>query len=154
VGVSERGQPGRVLVADRLPVLASLLDDGVEVAGVPQHDRVEDQYYAALLFFLAVSVTHNGVWGERQNRMLVPHDDWLCRSIKETARAYSLAILCAWLLGTIGRSLGDIVEAIPYVIVWSGLGLLISPGSSTRSRRQSGATADAEASGHDRARTT
>jgi hypothetical protein len=90
--------------------------------------RVNIEYYAALLFFLAVSVTHNGVWGERQNMMLVPHDDWLRRSIKETARAYGLAILCAWLLGTIGRSLGDIMEAIPYVIVWGGLGLLILAG--------------------------
>jgi hypothetical protein len=90
--------------------------------------RVTVEYYAALLFFLAVSITHNGVWGERQNRMLVPHDDWLRRSVKQTARAYGLAILCAWLLGTIGRSLGDIVEAIPYVIVWGGLGLLILAG--------------------------
>jgi hypothetical protein len=31
--------------------------------------RVTVEYYAALLFFLAVSVTHNGVWGQRQNRM-------------------------------------------------------------------------------------
>jgi hypothetical protein len=68
------------------------------------------------------------VWGERQDRTLVPHDDWLRRSVKETARAYGLAILCAWLLGTIGRSLGDIVEAIPYVIVWGGLGLLVLAG--------------------------
>ena len=90
--------------------------------------RVTVEYYAALLFFLAVSVTQNGAWGERQDRMLVPHDDWLRRSVKETARAYGLAILCAWLLGTIGRSLGDIVEAIPYVIVWGGLGLLILAG--------------------------
>ncbi|HZA81863.1 MAG TPA: integrase core domain-containing protein, partial [Actinomycetes bacterium] len=77
---------------------------------------------------IAVSVTHNGVWGERQDRMLVPHDDWMRRSVKETARGYGLAMLCAWLLGTIGRSLGDIVEAIPYVIVWGGLGLLILAG--------------------------
>jgi hypothetical protein len=90
--------------------------------------RVGVEYYAALLFFLAVSVTHNGVWGERQNRTPVPHDDWMRRSVKETARAYGLAILCAWLLGSIGRSLGDIVEAIPYVIVWGGLGLLILAG--------------------------
>jgi hypothetical protein len=89
--------------------------------------RVTVEYYAGLLFF-AVSITHNGVWGERQSRMLVPHDDWLRRSIKETARAFGLAILCAWLLGTIGRTLGDIVEAIPYVIVWGGLGLLILAG--------------------------
>jgi hypothetical protein len=90
--------------------------------------RVAVEYYAALLFFLAVSITHNGVWGERQNRVLVPRDDWLRRSIKETAGAFGLAVLCAWLLGTIGRSLGDIVEAIPYVIVWGGLGLLILAG--------------------------
>jgi hypothetical protein len=90
--------------------------------------RVTVEYYAALLFFLAVSVTHNGVWGERQNRMLVPRDDWLRRSVKETSRAFGLAIFCAWLLGTVGRLLGDIVEAIPYVIVWGGLGLLILAG--------------------------
>jgi hypothetical protein len=90
--------------------------------------RIIVEYYAALLFFLAVSITHNGVWGERQDRTLVPHDDWLRRSVKETARAYGLAILCAWVLGTIGRSLGDIVEAIPYVIVWGGLGLFILAG--------------------------
>ncbi|HKQ02787.1 MAG TPA: hypothetical protein VJ735_20890 [Actinomycetes bacterium] len=90
--------------------------------------RVTIEYYAALLFFLAVSVTHNGVWGERQKSTLVPHDDWLRRSVKETARVYGLAILCAWLLGTVGRSLGDIVEAIPYVVVWGGFGLLILAG--------------------------
>jgi hypothetical protein len=90
--------------------------------------RVTIEYYAALLFFLAVSITRNGVWGHRQNTMLVPHDDWMCRSIKETAGGFGLAILCAWLLGTIGRSLGDIVETIPYVIVWGGLGLLILAG--------------------------
>jgi hypothetical protein len=59
--------------------------------------RVTVEYYAALLFFLAVSITHNGVW-RAPERMLVPHDDWLRRSIKETARAYGLAVLCAWLL--------------------------------------------------------
>lgn len=90
--------------------------------------RVIVEYYAALLFFLAVSITHNGVWGELQNRMLVPRADWLRRSVKETAGGFGLAILCAWLLGTIGRSLGDIVEAIPSLIVWGGLGLLILAG--------------------------
>jgi hypothetical protein len=60
--------------------------------------------------------------------MLVPYDDWLRRSVKETTRAFGLAILCAWLLGTIGRSLGDIAEAIPSLIVWGGLGLLILAG--------------------------
>jgi hypothetical protein len=54
--------------------------------------RVTVEYYAALLFFLAVSITHNGVWGERQHRMLVPRDDWLRRSLKETARAFGVAI--------------------------------------------------------------
>jgi hypothetical protein len=90
--------------------------------------RVTIEYYAALQFFLAVSITRNGVWGQRQNRMLVPHDDWMRRSIKETAGGFGLAVLCAWLLGTIGRSLGDIVEAIPYVIVWGGFGLLVLAG--------------------------
>ena len=61
--------------------------------------------------------------------MLVPHDDWMRRSIKETAGGFGLAILCAWLLGAIGRSLGDIVEAIPYAILWGGLGLLILAGA-------------------------
>ena len=58
----------------------------------------------------------------------MPRDDWLRRSLKETARAFGVAILCAWLLGTIGRSLGDIVEAIPSLIVWGGFGLLILAG--------------------------
>jgi hypothetical protein len=87
--------------------------------------RVTIEYYAALQFFLAVSITRNGVWGERQNRMLVPHDDWMRRSLKETAGGFGLAILCAWLLGTIGRSLGDIAEAMPAVIVWGGLALIV-----------------------------
>lgn len=87
--------------------------------------RIITEYYAALLFFLAVSATRHGVWGERQNKMLVPHADWLRRSLKESARAYGTAILCAWLLGTIGRSMGDIVEAMPAVIVWGGLALVV-----------------------------
>jgi hypothetical protein len=87
--------------------------------------RIVTEYYAALLFFLAVSVTRHGVWGERQNKMLVPHADWLRRSLKESARAYGTAILCAWLLGTIGRSMGDIAEAMPAVIVWGGLALVV-----------------------------
>jgi hypothetical protein len=107
-----------------------------------------------LQFFLAVSVTRNGVWGQRQDRMLVPHDDWMRRSIKETAGGFGLAILCAWLLGTIGRSLGDIIEAIPSVIVWGGLGLLILTVYFTRGRRQSGGTVDAAVGGRDRASTT
>ena len=57
--------------------------------------RVTVEYYAALLFFLAVSVTHNGVWGEHQNRMLVPRADWLRRSLKETSRAFGYAGRCA-----------------------------------------------------------
>jgi hypothetical protein len=88
--------------------------------------RVAVEYYAALLFFLAVSITRNGVWGEHRNRMLVPHADWLRRSIKETSGAYGFAIVCAWLLGTIGRSMGDIVEAMPAVIFWGGLALIVS----------------------------
>lgn len=86
--------------------------------------RVTAEYYAALLFFLAASVIRHGIWGERQNKMLVPHADWMRRSLKESARAYGAAILCAWLLGTIGRSMGDIAEAMPAVIVWGGLALL------------------------------
>ena len=41
--VSERGQPGDILVVDGLASTAQVLDDGVEVAGVPEHDCVEDQ---------------------------------------------------------------------------------------------------------------
>jgi hypothetical protein len=57
--------------------------------------------------------------------MLVPHADWLRRSIKETSGAYGFAIVCAWLLGTIGRSMGDIAEAMPAVIFWGGLALIV-----------------------------
>jgi hypothetical protein len=53
VGVAERGQQGDALVADLLPVLAQPLDDGVEVAGVPQHDRVQDEAERGELVFLA-----------------------------------------------------------------------------------------------------
>jgi hypothetical protein len=87
--------------------------------------RVTVEYYAALLFFLAVSITRNGVWGEHRNRMLVPHADWLRRSIKQTSGAYGFAIVCAWLLGTIGRSMGDIAEAMPAVIFLGGLALIV-----------------------------
>jgi hypothetical protein len=57
--------------------------------------------------------------------MLVPHADWLRRSIKETSGAYGFAIVCAWLLGTIGRSMGDIAEAMPAAIFWGGLALIV-----------------------------
>jgi hypothetical protein len=89
--------------------------------------RVAVEYYAALVFFLAVSITRYGVWGayEDRNRMLVPRPDWLRRSIKQTAGAYGFAIVCAWLLGTIGRSMGDITEAMPAVIFWGGLALIV-----------------------------
>jgi hypothetical protein len=87
--------------------------------------RVAVEYYAALLFFLAVSITRNGVWGEHRNRMLRPRTDWLRRSIKQTSGAFGFAIVCAWLLGTIGRSMGDIVEAMPAVIFWGGLALIV-----------------------------
>ena len=97
-----------------------LRENPAERVGLP----VAVEYYAALVFFLAVSITRNGVWGEHRNRMLVPHADWLRRSIKQTSGAYGFAIVCAWLLGTIGRSMGDIVEVMPAVIFWSGLALI------------------------------
>jgi hypothetical protein len=52
----ERGQPGDVLVVHGLTAAAQVLDDGVEVAGVPQHDRVEDQAQGGELVFLAFAV--------------------------------------------------------------------------------------------------
>lgn len=86
--------------------------------------RVIIEYYAAFLFFLAVSVVRNGVWGERKQKALVPHDDWLRRSAKESAGAFGAAIVCAWLIGTIGRSLGDVIEAMPVVVVLGGWSLV------------------------------
>lgn len=38
---AQRGQPGNVLIADRVPVGAQPVDGGVYVAGVPQHHGVE-----------------------------------------------------------------------------------------------------------------
>src|SRR5258705_7827993 len=56
VRVTERGEPGDVLVAHLLPALAQVLDDGVEVAGVPEHDGVEDESEGGELVFLAFAV--------------------------------------------------------------------------------------------------
>jgi hypothetical protein len=87
--------------------------------------RVIIEYYAALLFFLGVSVTRHGVWGERSQRTLLPHDDWLQRSIKETAGVFAAALLCAWLIGTIGRSLGDIADVFSGYFFLGGLVLFV-----------------------------
>ena len=54
--VPERGQPGDDLVVHGLAVAAQVLDDGVEVAGVPPHDGVEDQAERGELVFLAFAV--------------------------------------------------------------------------------------------------
>jgi hypothetical protein len=104
--------------------------------------RVLIEYYAALLFFLGVSVTRHGVWGERSQRTLLPRDDWLRRSIKETAGVYAAALLCAWLIGTIGRSLGDIANVFTGYFLLGGvilfavwLATLDKPGRG-RSRRR------------------
>jgi hypothetical protein len=99
--------------------------------------RIAVEYYAAMLFFLPVSITRNGVWDEHRNRMLVPHPDWLRRSIKETSGAHGFTIVCAWLLGTIGRSMGDIVEAMPAVIFLGGPALIVFWFSHWRRRRRS-----------------
>ncbi len=88
--------------------------------------RLTIEYYAAFLFFLGVSVAKNGIWGERRQRVLVPREDWLRRSWRETAGSFGAAIVLAWIVGTIGRSLGDIVEALPTVIVIGGWLLLAS----------------------------
>jgi hypothetical protein len=87
--------------------------------------RLIIEYYAALLFFFAVSVVRHGVWGERRQGTLAPHDDWMRRAIGETAGAYAAAILCAWLLGTIGRSLGDITEVLSGYFLLGGLILFV-----------------------------
>jgi len=56
VGVSERGQPGDVLVLDRIAAVAELGDGGVQVAGVPQGDGVDDDAQRAELVFLSFAV--------------------------------------------------------------------------------------------------
>jgi hypothetical protein len=52
VRMPERGQPGDFLVVHGLAAAAQVLDDGVEVTGNPQHDRVEDQAEGDKLVFL------------------------------------------------------------------------------------------------------
>jgi hypothetical protein len=49
----ERGQPREVLVADRVALGPQLLERGVHVEGVPQHDAVQDQAQGAELFLHA-----------------------------------------------------------------------------------------------------
>jgi hypothetical protein len=56
VGVDEWGQPGDVGVERRVAVGAELGEGGVGVAGVPQHDDVQDQAQDAELVFLAFAV--------------------------------------------------------------------------------------------------
>jgi hypothetical protein len=56
VFVAERGQPDGVGVGDRLPGRAQRPHRGVDVAGVPQHDGVDDQAERAELVFLAFPV--------------------------------------------------------------------------------------------------
>ena len=83
------------------------------------------EYYAALLFFFAVAVARHGVWGERRQGTLAPHDDWMRRAIRETAGLYAAAIVCAWLIGTIGRSLGDFTEVLSGYFLLGGLILFV-----------------------------
>ena len=54
--VAERGQPGGVLVSDRIAGGPQRGDGGVDLAGVPQHHGVEPQAEGAELVFLALAV--------------------------------------------------------------------------------------------------
>ncbi len=61
VVVNEQGEPLDVGVVDGGAVAPELGEGGVEVAGVPQHDGVEDQAEGAELVFLAFPVAPGGV---------------------------------------------------------------------------------------------
>lgn len=54
--VLERGEACEVLVLDVVALGAELGDGGVEVAGVPQDDGVEDQAEGGELVLLALAV--------------------------------------------------------------------------------------------------
>jgi hypothetical protein len=98
--------------------------------------RVTLEFAAAFLFFFAVAVVKNGIWGERRDRVLQPRSDWLPQSWRESAGSFGAMIVIAWLGGTIGRSLGDIAEALPTVVVLGGWLLLASlPAGKPRRRR-------------------
>lgn len=43
MGVAERRQPGGILVFDRDTLGAQLVEDGRQIRGVPQCDRIDDQ---------------------------------------------------------------------------------------------------------------
>ncbi len=61
VVVTERGEPLDVGVVDGVAVAPELGEGGVEVAGVLQHNGVEDQAEGAELVFLAFPVAPGGV---------------------------------------------------------------------------------------------
>jgi len=56
VRVAERGQPAHVFLAYRVTPSAQLLDGGIQVPGVPQHDRVQNQAQGAELVLLPFPV--------------------------------------------------------------------------------------------------
>jgi len=60
VVVTERGEPLDVGVVDGVAVAPELGEGGVEVAGVLQHNGVEDQAEGAELVFLAFPVAPGG----------------------------------------------------------------------------------------------
>ncbi|SRR6266498_1650964 len=109
---------------------------------VPQEAalRVTAEYAAALLFFLTASIIKNGVWGARIGRVMRPRADWLDQSQTETLRSYGVMILLAWLGGAIGRSLGDVRDLLPHVVVAGAVLLLLltSPRPRRRRRRRRG----------------
>jgi phage tail protein X len=56
VRMPERDSRATFLVVHGLAAAAQVLDDGVEVTGIPRHDRVEDQAEGDKLVFLAFAV--------------------------------------------------------------------------------------------------
>ena len=71
--VPERGQPGDVLVVHGLAAAAQVLDDGVEVARVPQHDGVEDQAERGELVLSEMILK---ALGGLRSALALTHCDW------------------------------------------------------------------------------
>ena len=54
--IAERGQPDDIGVIHEVAVLAQCIDGGICVAGVPEHDGVQDQAKCTELVLLALAV--------------------------------------------------------------------------------------------------
>jgi hypothetical protein len=105
---------------------------------VPNEDalRVTAEYAGALFFFLTASIIKNGVWGARTERVMQPRADWFDQAQKETLRSYGIMILLAWLGGTIGRSLGDVQDLLPRVVVAGAVLMMLLTRPRPRRRRR------------------